>query len=511
MYRWKLVAAAIWLAQIGQPGFAVAQTVSAPQPAALHSADHVRADFAYMYEGLKRAHFNLFENVSREDYDRLFDQMMAEIVAPETTSQVARRLQRFAAYGRIAHARVDTAMEEFGRYRAAGGRYLPLALRYRGRRAYLIENRSGLPELPEGAEILTIDGETMGTWFDRLGRHISADTDYFTAALFEFYFPRLLWLETGFRPAFHVTYRTDGVVRSAVVPARSREEQLAVERTGRLQLDPDGRHARMIEPGIAYLRPGPFYNNVEGAADMYDVAAFRTFIDRSMTDFIRRGAQALVIDLRDNPGGDNSFSDYLLAWIADRPFQFASRFQIRISPETTASNAARLRTSVDPAASPSSRMAQLYERASPGDVVTFPVAEARPREGQRFRGRVYLLIDRHSYSNTAMVAATVQDYGFGTVVGEETADLATTLGAMESFTLPNTGIAVGYPKALIVRPSGSTVRRGVVPDVPIDSPLVADASDPVLQQVLVLARSRPGASRARRGRSAASLGRAPRR
>lgn len=104
-------------------------------------------------------------------------------------------------------------------------------------------------------------------------------------------------------------------------------------------------------------------------------------------------------------------------------------------------------------------------------------------------GRVHLLVDRHSYSNAANVAAIVQDYLFGTVVGEETADLATTLGAMESFTLPDTGILVGYPKARLVRPSGSPVRRGVVPDIILDIPVVQDSSDPVLQQVVKLIRT----------------------
>ena len=491
MRGWKLLGASIGLLALGQPALGAAQPAApAAAAAALHSAEQIRADLAHMYDVLKRAHFNLFENVPREEYDRLFDQMMAEVVVPETAAQAARRFQRFAAFGRIAHARVDAAMEEFTRYRAAGGRYFPVSLRYRGRRAFVLENRSGTADLPEGAEILTLDGQPIGTWYDRVTHYVSADTDYLAGALLEFYFPRLLWYETGFRPAFHLTYRADGVVRSAVVPARTREEQMAVERPGRLQLDLEGRHARMLEPGVAYLRPGPFYNNVADATDMYDVRAFHAFIDRSMTDFIRQGAQALIVDVRDNPGGDNSFSDHLLAWFADRPFQFASDFQIRVSAETTASNAARLQAAVDQGNTATRRMAALYERSTPGQIVRFAIDRGRPRQGQRFRGRVYLLVDRHSYSNAAIVAAMVQDYGFGTVAGEETADLGTTLGAMESFSLPNTGIVVGYPKARIVRPNGNTARRGVVPDLLIESPIAPDASDPVLQQVVSLARSR---------------------
>ena len=97
---------------------------------------------------------------------------------------------------------------------------------------------------------------------------------------------------------------------------------------------------------------------------------------------------------------------------------------------------------------------------------------------------MYLLINRHSYSNTVLVAAIAQDYGFGRILGEETADLASTHGALEKFTLPVTGIEVSYPKARILRPSGDPQARGVVPDVAIPTPLVAGERDAVLEQAL---------------------------
>jgi hypothetical protein len=467
---------------------------TSPQAPHLHGAKALRADFAFLYEGLKRAHFNLYENVSKESYDRLFDQMMAEIDRPESTADAARRFQRFAAFGRIAHARIDSAHEDYRAFRAAGGRIFPLLLRFRERRAFVLENRSGVPAPPEGAELLTIDGEAVGAWYDRVRGSVSADTDYLAGSLLEFYFSRLLWREAGPRRAFGVSYLEDGEIKEAVLPARTAEEMEALKRSDLLRLDPDTRESRMVDGGVAYLRPGPFYNNSPGAADMYDNRAYRRFIDEAMSGFIREGARALIIDLRENPGGDNSFSDPLIAWFATRPFRFASDFQIRVSPETIASNAARLGSSIAPEASVSARMAALYAR-SKNAVVSFPVDQGRPRDGARFRGAVYLLVDRHSYSNAVATAALVQDYRFGTIVGEETSDLATTLGAMETFQLPNTKISVGYPKAQIIRPNGSRLRRGVVPDIPIETPRVQDRSDPVLRQAVAIAAQRIKAKR----------------
>jgi len=99
-------------------------------------------------------------------------------------------------------------------------------------------------------------------------------------------------------------------------------------------------------------------------------------------------------------------------------------------------------------------------------------------------GRVWLLVDRHSYSNAAVVAALMQDQGIATVLGEETADLPTTYGAVESFDLPRSGANIIYPKAYMVRPSGSELLRGVVPDFPIASNSVGSSKDVMLDTAL---------------------------
>jgi C-terminal processing protease CtpA/Prc len=131
----------------------------------------------------------------------------------------------------------------------------------------------------------------------------------------------------------------------------------------------------------------------------------------------------------------------------------------------------------------SMRYEAAYARAKKGEIIDFDLGDTKPREGGRYRGKVYMLIDRHSYSNSVTVAALAQDYGFAKILGEETSDLATTYGAMETFTLKETGIDVGFPKAHIIRPNGGTAARGVIPDIAIAAPLRAP-SDVMLNEAL---------------------------
>lgn len=442
----------------------------------------LREDFGALYEGLQRAHISLFANRPKGEFDQLFVETLATLDHPMTRAEAQIYFQLFVAQGRVAHAHIDAPMDAFGAFREGGGRIFPFGVRISDGRVFVAENLSGRPEIAPGDEIVAIDGQPAELWLQRLRRHISADSDYLADAILEPQFTVALWLELGAVETFQVQFLSRAGQRSDfAIPARSRTDMRAASSgsPAGLEIDPTAREARMLPGGVAYLRPGVFMNVTEGA-DPFDAAPFHQFIDSAFERFIAEGATSLLIDLRDNPGGDNSFSDHMIAWFADRPFRFASDFRVRVSPEAIAANAARLeQASADGI---SRQYADAYARAPLGDIIRFPIPMAQPRAGNRFTGRVFVLVNRRSFSNAVSVAAIVQDYRFGQVLGEPTADLATTYGAMETFTLPNSSIVVAFPKAHIIRPNGDERVQGVMPDFRIATPILEPADDPVLQE-----------------------------
>lgn len=459
----------------------------------LYSPEEVRADLREMYQQLQASHFDLFARRPKAEYDARFEQTLRLLDRPMSLFEVEVAFEKFAAFGRVAHARVDFPAADFAAYREADGKILPLFVRVsEGGAVYVTKYLGGDDKIHPGDELLKFEGLTAAELLARLGANISADNDYLAHTQLETRFPAFVWLEWGKKTEFRLQLRRDqGRPFEVLVPARTRPEMQAAEKAlpPSFELDWDRREARMLEGGIAYLRPGPFYDNRPDAANPWDPAAFKAFLDQAFTDFFAAGAKKLLVDLRANPGGDNSFSDPLIAYFATKDFSFTADFRIKVSPATIGSNRRRLEVDKDPD-STSHRLAAAYAGHQSGEIVSFPIPTVAPRAGKRFTGDVYLLIDRHSYSNTANVAALVQDYGFGKILGEETSDLATTYGAMEQFELTHTGITVGYPKAQILRPSGSTEARGVVPDIAIRSNLVATAKDEVLEQALALVRQR---------------------
>jgi len=440
----------------------------------------LRADFDALYAGLKSAHYDLYARRSQREYDKLYRSMRAGFDHELGLDEARLRFQRFAAYGRIAHENIDLPTDSWERFRKAGGKAFPLYFRVVGGRVFVNDDDSGIDGIAQGDEVLAVEGKPVKKWMEGPSALVSADNDYLRDAQMENGWPLLVWLSGGTRDHFALKLKkADGHRVDLVVPARSRAEFTAAEakHPPRFELDSDTREARMLDAGTAYLRPGPFYDNRPGAADIWDNSAFKTFLDQAFEKFTAAHAQRLLIDLRDNPGGDNSFSDLLVARIADRPFRFTDSFEIKVSAATTAANRKRLDGASDAMAK---RMDATYAGKPEGSKVLFEIDRTPPLATGRFNGKVYVLINRHSYSNTVLVAAIVQDYHFGTVLGEETSDLASTYGAMEKFTLPNTSIEVGYPKARILRPSGNAEARGVRPDIEIATPIVTGTDDAVL-------------------------------
>jgi C-terminal processing protease CtpA/Prc len=462
-------------------------------PADTYAPEVLRADLAELYGRLRASHYDLYARRSQAEYDALFARVTKGLRRPLTRTDAMGELQRFVAYGRVAHARIGFPAEALERYRQDGGKLFPLRLRVVDGRVRVAVDASGVAGVEAGTEVLEVDGKRAADWLAFLGRNVSADSPYMLDTLLEDDAPALVWLEFPGRERFRLRVRSPGGrARTVDVPARTQAELDAARAVAPRSLDlwHAGREYRILDGAIGYLRPGAFYERDPKAANPWDPAAFLAFVDQAFTEFVQASAPAVLIDLRDNPGGDSSFSDPMMAWFATRPFRFASRFQIRVSEAAVASNQARASLPGTPEDSPARRLAAAYQGKQPGETVDFEVPTVEPRGGERYRGKVYLLVNRHSYSNTVMVAALAQDLGFATILGEETSDLATTYGAMEQLTLSRTGIVVGFPKALIVRPSGSRAARGVVPDVAIPTPLIEPADDPVLRRALEIVRGR---------------------
>jgi C-terminal processing protease CtpA/Prc len=169
----------------------------------------------------------------------------------------------------------------------------------------------------------------------------------------------------------------------------------------------------------------------------------------------------------------------MIAYFADTSFSMASQMRMKTSQHTK-----DIWENLDiPEIQDIKKQIMSLENGTCFDV---DIQQYQPHpETRKFKGSVYVLVNRYSYSNAAMTACIIQDYGFGKIIGEETTDEVSSYGSIHRIDLPNTKFRVYYPKSFFVRPNGDPTPRGVVPDHIIFDDLITD-KDEVLEYTLKL-------------------------
>jgi tetratricopeptide (TPR) repeat protein len=114
-----------------------------------------------------------------------------------------------------------------------------------------------------------------------------------------------------------------------------------------------------------------------------DFDVFKNFIDSSFKEISKRGVQALVIDVRSNPGGSQSAAMHLLQYLVNKPFTYFSNAQFEGKTEKIEGE-----------------------------------DEVSPFEN-RFKGNCYFMIDGKGNSTTGHFMSIVRYLNLGTIVGEE--------------------------------------------------------------------------------------------
>jgi hypothetical protein len=434
------------------------------------SAKDVELDFAYLYESLQRTHYNLFAFRSKKDYDSLYHAKSREIAGDSLSLlQTVTFFQSLVSYSNTGHCEIDFPAQSYIQYAYTGGTVFPLELAFEDGKVYVRKNMSSDSSLKEGIEVLTIDHVPVNEFQKRFYEVISAENEYSRNAKLEFWsFPRLYYQIYGSKSEWRIQIRLgSGGVESKVVSAVSVIEYES--RRGGEVVSP--RRDFKYFGKTAYLSPGSF-----GGTDDGGESAFKRFIDSAFLQLRLHATRTLVIDLRNHPGGHNVYSDFLISYFARRPFKWHSGFALKTSE--ILKRQTRLQADTTDG----------YSRAilSNGDGAIFSYdfgAQHPAPASKRFHGKVYVLVNRQTYSMAAVAAALIQDYKFGTIVGEETGDPPTLYASQFSYTLPRTGIVVEVPKGYIIRPNGDRSFGLLKPDILIKDHLL-DGVDEGLTGIL---------------------------
>jgi hypothetical protein len=316
-----------------------------------------------------------------------------------------------------------------------GGRVLPMEVRF-ARDGSLRVLSSATPGLAQGDRLVSINGARVEGLIEQMLARVPGDTELFRRALLTRRFGAYYWFLFGDTGEYDISFvdaagcaqaiRVDGAARLPVA----------------LQPDPaaeDLFEARILPGRVGYLRIDSFAHEEE--------AALAEFAARAFAQFRTERIRALIIDVRENGGGDDPlWQNSVMNYITSRPYSALSAFALRIT----------------------------RQNADPGDIIgnvqrseyarrITPPADAP----DRFGGPVYILGGPFSYSATIQFMVAAQDFRIARIAGEETGALSCQTGQVRPIDMRHTGLFAFTPLIAYTRPSGAGCDRGIIPDTPI--------------------------------------------
>lgn len=428
----------------------------------------VLSDLEYLRSSLEATHFDLYAYTSKKAFEENYSAVKNQIEKDSLPLlEVINLFQKVVAKANNAHTRIAFAdyAQPYIAYFQSGGSVFPLEVAIENGKAFVRKNWSANSNISKGAELKSINGMPTHEIFKKLYPQIAAERLYFKHAQLEvFTLPRYYWQVFGEQKTFDVEILVNGRHSTQKLEAIKALEDYENKREDILKQDWE---LEFLPNDVVYLRPGAF----GGDEDKY-----KRFIDSAFVEINAKRVENLIIDLRNHSGGDDSFGDYLVSYIADKPFKWASKFKLKSS--------VLLKEDVRKNRDTTETFWESVLKHKDGEIYDYDFGYYEPQpEANRFQGKVYVLVNRQSYSQSTVTAAQVQDYAFGQIVGEETAEHPDLFASIFTYELPKTGIKVDVPKGKIQRVSSIDKGRGVIPDILIKDNLL-DEVDEILNGLL---------------------------
>lgn len=193
----------------------------------------------------------------------------------------------------------------------------------------------------------------------------------------------------------------------------------------------------------------------------YGEKQMEQFTDSMFADLSAKNISNLIIDIRNNGGGNSGVGDVLLRYISPEPFMQMDKVLIRITPLTS----------------------KLMGEAGAEPMFIFQEADTaqyiKPRALQEghYTGNVYLLTSNKTFSSAGSFAWAFKECGMGKVIGEETGGMNVCYGDILRYSLPISKLNayISFKRFWQLRADENDI-HGTLPDIQVPASEALDAA-----------------------------------
>jgi hypothetical protein len=407
--------------------------------------EQLQEDFTQLRNMLELLHPAVYRYSSEAEMDAMFDSAYQSLQDEMSLLEFYRVLAPVVAGVNCGHTWTTLPVEWFDALEQSG-LFFPYGVVFLDDRAYVYQDYSETSELELGTEILSINERPIDTIQDTIMAGLETDGSNVTG--------KLIVMKWAFR-FFYLTLveHSETFDLSILAPGEQQPQSKIIDGEPVPEVRQRAReqspfpepllYELLAEPNTALLTVNTFL--ISNAPD------YSTFLRDSFQDMIDNQVENLIIDLRNNGGGDPPFSADLLAYLMSEPFTYFAA---------------------------SSGYPELLQPMDPHDI--------------HFSGNVFALIGGGCFSSTNHFLSLVKHHGLATLVGEETAGSYYCSASSTETTLHNSSIRAMVAKSVFATDvTGFEIGPGIMPDVTVVPTLddILTGADPVMDEVLNIIRS----------------------
>lgn len=379
-------------------------------------------DLSQLVDSIQYYHPQPYAFISEESFHQLVDKNLTTVSDSTTLSDFVWMCNSLTAAVGCIHTQVYLG----SKLKLSPELFFPIKAKYVDSKLFVFEANSAASSLKEGTEICTINGVEVEELKQLIATHISSDgyNQSFLDININSNFNLYCAFQLGFPSSYEITVVNNGEleniqVQQGIQYGNKKSDLTGCDNNLCFEILPDGTTALLT------IRSFVYYND--------HFSEFETFIDESFEAINSNKIENLIIDLRNNGGGDPFCASYLLQHIAKDSFRY-------------------------------------YK---PGSTEWYKELEKEISAHENgFKGKPFILINGLCASSTGHLSALIQMHGLGTFIGTETGATYSCNANNINFELNNSGVTISLAtKTYEVDVQGFKKTEGIQPHYPINRTL----------------------------------------
>jgi Peptidase family S41 len=393
-------------------------------PGHLYTIAELKTDFQFLRSKLEKKHPNLYLYTPKAELNLFFDSLYKSIDKPSTEIEFYNLITLLNSKIKDGHTMILPG-EEAMAYFAKSESYFPFYVFIKDNKLYVNMNCSSDTSIKTGVEILSINGKSTPEILSQLLIRQIRDggNETYPNWILNNYFKEYFSFSFGHPSIYSISYReNNSEIQTKTIDALPKDS-IRFYKQSKYSHRTSGTNDKQgilleidMELKTAILTIKSFDKNI--LKNQYR-QNFRSAIENIFKEIESNEIHSLILDLRNNQGGDFENGRLLLSCLITQQIKY-------------------LETGNE------SRM-------------IIPKAN-------NFKGDLYILINGGSFSNTAIVSSYLELINRGVFVGEETGGNKTVIsGNAADITLPNTKLACQISGEKFIIRTGKNDGHGIIP------------------------------------------------